>query len=55
MAVGDLVLQIVYPVWKETTGVKLFYTNTLIHRVVQGGRIQGGDIVDGSGSGGELI
>ena len=32
----------------ETTGVTLSYTNTLIHRVVPGGWIQGGDIVDGS-------
>ena len=33
----------------------LSYTNTLIHRVVQGGWIQSGGIVDGSGSGGELM
>ena len=33
----------------------MWYTNTLIHRVVPGGWIQGGDIVDGSGSGGESI
>ena len=39
----------------ESTGVKLSYINTLIHRVVPGGWIQGGDIVDGSGSGGESI
>ena len=39
----------------ETTGVRLSYTNTLIHRVVLGGWIQGGDIVDGSGNGGESI
>ena len=32
----------------ETTGVTLFYTNTLIHRVVLGGWIEGGDIVNGS-------
>ena len=37
----------------ETTGVRLSY---IIHsRVVPGGWIQGGDIVDGSGSGGESI
>ena len=30
----------------ETTGVRLSYTNTLIHRVVPGGWIQGGNIVD---------
>ena len=30
-------------------------TLTLIHRVVPGGWIQGRDIVDGSGSGGESI
>jgi len=34
-------------------GVRLSYTNTLIHRMVAGGWIQGGDIVDGSGSEGE--
>jgi len=39
----------------ETTGVRLSYTNSLIHRIVAGGWIQGGDIVDGSGSGGESI
>ena len=40
----------------ETTGVRLSYINTLIHRVYQElGWIQEGDIVDGSGSGGELI
>ena len=39
----------------ESTGVKPSYINTLIHRVVPGGWIQGGDIVDGSGSGGKLI
>ena len=31
------------------------YINTLIHRVVPGGWIQGGDIVDRSESGGESI
>ena len=37
----------------ETTGVRLSYTNTLIHsqhRVVLGGWFQDGDIVDGSGA-----
>ena len=37
----------------ETTGVRLSYTNTHIHRVVPGEWIQGEDIVDGSGSGGK--
>ena len=36
-------------------GVRLSYINSLIHRIVPGGWIQGGDIVDGSGSGGESI
>ena len=36
-----------------TTGVRLSsYTNSLIHRIVPGGWIQGGDI---AGSGGESI
>ena len=35
-----------------STGVRLSY---IIHRIVPGGWIQGGDIVDGSGSGGESI
>ena len=39
----------------ETAGVTLSYTNILIHRVVPGGWIQGGDIVDELGSGGELF
>ena len=39
----------------ESTGVKLSYINTLIHRVVPGGWIQGGDITDGPGSRGESI
>ena len=39
----------------ESTGVHLSYCNTLIHRIVPGGWIQGGDIIDGTGSGGESI
>ena len=39
----------------ESTGVKLTYVNTLIHRVVPGGSIQGSDIVGGFGNGGESI
>ena len=39
----------------EATGVRLSYINTLIHRIVPGGWVQAGDIVDGSGSGGESI
>ena len=39
----------------ESTGVKLSYINALIHRVVPGGWIQGGDIADGPGSRGESI
>ena len=35
----------------ETTGVRLSYINSVIHRIVPGGWIQGGDIVDGSGGG----
>jgi len=39
----------------ESTGVHLTYLNSLIHRVVLGGWIQAGDIVNGAGSGGESI
>jgi len=39
----------------ESTGVHLSYLNSLIHRVVPGGWIQGGDIIDGAGGAGESI
>ena len=39
----------------ESTGVRLSFLNTLIHRIVPGGWVQGGDIIDGAGSGGESI
>ena len=39
----------------ESTGVNLSYLNTLIHRIVPGGWVQGGDIIDGTGNGGESI
>ncbi|XP_065906722.1 peptidyl-prolyl cis-trans isomerase 7-like [Dysidea avara] len=39
----------------ESTGVHLSYLNSLIHRIVPGGWVQGGDIIDGAGSGGESI
>ena len=39
----------------ESTGICLSYLNTLMHRIVPGGWVQGGDIIYGAGSGGESI
>ena len=32
---------------ESTAGVSLSYLNSLIHRIVPGGWVQGGDILDG--------
>jgi len=39
----------------STSGQRLHYKNTIIHRVVPNGWVQGGDIRDGRGNGGESI
>lgn len=39
----------------SSSGVKLSYVNSLFHRIVRGGWIQGGDICGGSGAQGESI
>merc|ERR1712049_7262 len=39
----------------EETGYKLHYENSLFHRIVKNGWIQGGDIYHGRGTGGESV
>ena len=40
---------------ESTAGVSLSYLNSLIHRIVPGGWVRGGDILDGEENGGESI